>query len=83
MQLEFFVDRPGTKFQKYGKLVWILIPLLQRMDIYTRYPMPSINNTNIAFLNLRENRKLCLLLEKMIGELIELVPVVWKRIESI
>jgi hypothetical protein len=76
-------DNPNTKFLKYRALAWMLSPLLQKMDEYTRYPMPTLNNTNITFLNLPENRKSCLLLEEMIGELIELVPLVRKQIESL
>lgn len=43
--------------------------------------MPTLKNTNIAFLSLPQNRKLCLLVRGDDCELIELVPIVWKRIE--
>jgi hypothetical protein len=50
-------DNPNTKFLKYGAMAWILSPLPQKMDEYTRYPLPTMDNTNIAFLNLPENRE--------------------------
>jgi hypothetical protein len=74
---------PGAEYIKFNTLARILFPILDRMDMYTRYPMDDTGNLNIAFLNKHEIRGSCLLLQEMVGELVSLVPLVWNKIESL
>lgn len=52
------------------------------MDSYTRYPAAAVDNNNLAFLSGHENKEPCVWLAEMINDLINLVPLVWKKIES-
>jgi hypothetical protein len=45
--------------------------------------MDDIENLNIAFLSRPEIERSCTLLGEMVGDLISLVPLVWKKIESL
>lgn len=72
-----------TKFLRYGTLAWILSPILEKMDMYTRYPIDHLENNNMKFLADHKNKEACLLLSEMIGDLISLVPIVWKKVESL
>jgi hypothetical protein len=74
---------PEAKYIKFNTLARILFPILDGMDLHTRYPMDDIGNLNIAFLNKPEIRGACLLLGEMVGELVSLVPLVWNKIDSI
>lgn len=74
---------PTTKFLTYGTLAWILSPILEKMDMYTRYPIAHLENNNMKFLADHKNKEACLLLSEMIGDLITLVPIVWKKLESL
>jgi hypothetical protein len=74
---------PKSKHIKFNTLTRILFPILEGMDVYTRYPMEDIGYNNIAFLRQPEVRGACLLLGEMVGELIRLVPLVWEKIESL
>jgi hypothetical protein len=71
---------PKTRYLEYGALAWILSPLLENMDSYTRYPVAAVNNNNLAFLMNYENKQSCLYLTEMINDLINLVPLVWRKI---
>jgi HEPN domain-containing protein len=73
---------PATKYLRYGALAWILSPLLENMDSYTRYPAVTVDNNNLVFLLGHENKESCVRLAEMINDLINLVPLVWKKIES-
>ena len=69
-------------YLRYFLLVMILSSILDKLEIYSRYPMPEFPNyNNIGLLKSSSNKpaidKLC----KMIDELINLVPYVWKRID--
>jgi hypothetical protein len=80
--LEQFAN-PNTKYLKYTALARILFPLLDEMDMCTRYPMTTVNNNNIAFLMDPKVKKSCLLLDEMVYDLISLIPLIWKQIESL
>jgi hypothetical protein len=77
-----FAD-PTTKYFKFAILSLILAPLLEKMDVYARYPSVEVQNRNIKLLMEKKNRESCQMLAKMIADLISLVPIVWKQIESI
>jgi hypothetical protein len=77
---ELYKD-PLTKYLKFNTLSQFLFILLDRMDIYARYPMNDTGYINIAFLKGPEIREACSLLGEMVGDLISLVPLVWNRIE--
>jgi hypothetical protein len=72
---------PETRYLKYNTLSQFLFILLDGMDLYARYPMNDTGYTNIAFLKGPEIREACSLLGEMVGDLISLVPLVWKRLE--
>jgi hypothetical protein len=72
---------PETRYLKYNTLSQFLFVLLDGMDLYARYPMNDTGYTNIAFLKGPEIRETCSLLGEMVGDLISLVPLVWKRLE--
>jgi hypothetical protein len=74
---------PKTRYNKYSSLTQYLFLLLDRMDLYTRYPMESANYNNIKFLSRPEIHGACLQLGEMVGELVSLVPLVWNKIESL
>jgi hypothetical protein len=72
-----------TRYQKYNTLAWILSRILEKMDIYTRYPRKSMNYLNMNRLMEHNNKKACEHLDEMISELVDLVPLVWKKIRSL
>jgi hypothetical protein len=74
---------PEAKYIKFNTLARILFPILDGMDLYSRYPMDDIGNLNIAFLSRPEISGACLLLGEMVGEFDSLVPLVWNKIYSI
>jgi HEPN domain-containing protein len=74
---------PKTKYLKFNTLSQFLFILLDKMDIYSRYPMNDIGYANITFLKEPEIREACSLLGEMVGDLIILVPLVWSKIESL
>ncbi len=74
---------PKTKYLKFVTLAQILFPLLDGMDLYVRYPMPSVGYNNVRYLDRLEIRGACLLLGEMVGELVSLAPLVWNKIESL
>jgi hypothetical protein len=65
---------PGAKYIKFNTLARILFPILDGMDLYSRYPMDDIGNLNIVFLDRPEIRGACLSLGEMVEELVSLVP---------
>jgi HEPN domain len=73
---------PKTRYGKFAQLTQSLFPLLDGMDIYTRYPMEDVDYNNFMFLSRYEIKEACSLMGEMIEELIDLVPLVWDRIES-
>ena len=75
-----FAD-PATKYSKFAILSLILAPLLEKMDVYARYPSGEVQNRNIKLLMEEKNRESCQMLAKMIADLISLVPVVWEKIK--
>jgi hypothetical protein len=74
---------PKTRYLKFNTLSQFLFILLDKMDIYARYPMNGIGYTNIGFLKGPEIREACLLLGEMVEDLVSLVPFVWNKIESL
>lgn len=74
---------PMTKYSKIGTLTQYLFLLLDGMDLYTRYPMEDANYNNIKFLSRPEIHGACLKIGEMVGELVNLVPLVWNKIESL
>ena len=71
-----------TTYLRYITISWILAPVLEDMERYIRYPSKSINYNNIRFLMDHKNRKPCEMLDEMISELIDTVPLVWDKIIS-
>ncbi len=79
---EQFLD-PSTKHLKYNTISWIITPVIERMDEYVRYPRKSVLYNNIEFLKDYRNRRSCHLLDEMISDIIDLVPLVWHKIEKL
>lgn len=71
-----------TSYLRYITISWILAPVLEDMERYVRYPSKSVNYNNISFLMDHENKKPCDMLDEMISELIDTVPLVWDKIIS-
>jgi hypothetical protein len=61
----------------------VLYIVLDGMDNYARYPMSDTNYTNIGFLKEPEIKEACSLLDIMVTDMVNLVPIEWKKIESL
>jgi HEPN domain-containing protein len=68
---------------RYQMLAWILSFHLDGLDIYARYPMSELEFNNIKYLNLDENKQACNYLSEMISDFIEVVPLVWRKIDDL
>ena len=55
-------------------------PYFDNMDIITRYPIEKFNYENVFILNNVENKLACKALSVMIGEFLNVVPLVWEKI---
>jgi hypothetical protein len=71
-----------TTYLRYNTISWILAPVLEDMERYVRYPSKSVNYNNTRFLMDHKNKKPCEMLDEMISELIDTVPLVWDKIIS-
>ena len=74
---------PKTKYLKYMTISWILAPVLENVDMYVRYPGKSVNYNNIKFFMDYRNKKACEMLDEMISELIDTLPLVWDKIKML
>lgn len=74
---------PVTRYIKFNTLSMYLFSLLDGMENYSRYPMDDVGTNNIKFLSIPEVGTSCKLLKEMVGELVDLVPSVWNRLESV
>jgi hypothetical protein len=72
-----------TKYIRFNMLIMYLLPLLDGMETYSRYPMHEVDADNVKLLSTPEVGTSCALFKEMVGELIDLVPSVWNRLESI
>ena len=53
------------------------------MEKYVRYPSKSVNFNNIEFFTDYRNKRACEMLDEMISELIDIVPLVWDKIKML
>jgi len=73
---------PNKQYLRYIFLLLILSSFLNQMEMYSRYPMNEISNNNITLLKSNRNNKQAIeRITIMIGELINLVPTVWKELD--
>ena len=74
---------PKTKYLKYMTISWILAPVLENVEQYVRYPSKSVNYNNVEFFMDYGNKTACEMLDEMISELIDIVPLVWEKIKTL
>jgi hypothetical protein len=74
---------PKTRYLKFNTLSQFLFIVLDGMDNYAQYPMRDTNYTNIGFLKDPEIKEACSLLDIMVTDMVNLVPLMWKKIESL
>jgi hypothetical protein len=77
------IKNPSTKYMEYNMLAMYLFPILDGMETYSRYPMDDVDTNNIKLLSTPEVGTSCVLLKEMVGELVDLVPLVWDRLETL
>lgn len=75
-------ERKETAYLKYNIIAWIISPVLEQMDTYTRYPLKSVSYLNLSSLTHPRCKEACYMLGDMLNELFCLVPLVWNRIKS-
>jgi hypothetical protein len=69
------------KFVWYIFLAMLLSIFLDKLEIYSRYPMIELSNNNITILNNPRNKFAIDRISEMISEMIKLVPIVWEKID--
>ena len=74
---------PKTKYLEFITLAQILFSLLDGMDLYARYPMGDIGYKNVRYLDRPEIRRAYLSLGEMVGELVDLTPLVLNKIKCL
>ena len=74
---------PKTKYLKYMTISWILAPVLENVEKYVRYPSKSVNYNNVEFFMDYRNKRACEMLDEIISELIDTVPLVWDKIKTL
>jgi hypothetical protein len=74
---------PKTKYLKYMTISWILAPVLENVEQYVMYPSKSVNYNNVEFFMDYGNKTACEMLDEMISELIDIVPLVWEKIKTL
>jgi hypothetical protein len=69
------------RFYWYIFSAMLLASFLDRLELYSRYPMFELSNNNITILNSPQNKFAIIRIPEIINRMIELVPTVWKQID--
>jgi HEPN domain-containing protein len=82
-KMRYLRDQYANPTSRYQSLSWLLSTYLDGLDIYARYPINELQYNNIKFLNIPENKNACHLLLEMVGDFLEVIPLVWEKIAQL
>jgi len=82
-KINYIREQYSNPTSRYQSLSWILSSYMDGLDIYARYPVGELKYNNIKFLNQSENKQACNYLLEMVYDFIEVVPLVWQKIDQL
>lgn len=83
VELRNIISQPSKKYLKLMPIAWLLSPLLEMMDVSTRYPMGELLNNNIPLLQSDQNSKSCKMLHEMLKDYFSAVKQVREKIQKL